>query len=76
MRLGRKRCCPLSGVDAALRQHLLDIADAEGEPDAGLNGQPEDARPKTEAPEGDWLHGHSSVGRVVLPRNGDCLELS
>jgi hypothetical protein len=49
----------IARLAAALRQHLLDIPEAEGEPEVEPNGQPDDIRRKPVALEGDWLHWHS-----------------
>jgi hypothetical protein len=57
----------MAGLDAALRQILLDVPEAEGEPEVKPNGQPDDMRRKPVALEADWLHGHSSVLAKFCP---------
>jgi len=51
----------VADLDAALRQHLLDIPHAEGESEVESDGQPDDVRRKSVAIEGDRRHARPST---------------
>jgi len=55
--------CLVADVDAALGQHFLDIAKAEGEPEVEPNGLPDDIRRESMPFEADWLQRHPRFWR-------------
>jgi hypothetical protein len=61
----------VAGFDATLRQHLLDIPQAEGEPEVDLYDQADEVRREPVSLEGDRLYAQTSAGRAILPRNGE-----
>ena len=68
--------CLVADVDAALGQHFLDIAKAEGEPEVEPDGLPNDVGREPVALERDCLHGHSPIWGPMLPQSEESLELN
>jgi hypothetical protein len=66
----------VADINAALGQHLLNIAKAQGEAEIHPNGLADDVGREPVALERDRLHGHSPDWGQTLPQNGESLALA